>query len=275
MSRRRLDEEVVARGLLETRSRARAYIMAGDVLLNGQKVTQAGKPVATTDRVELVEARRFVSRGGDKLAGALDRFGVDPTGSIAADLGASTGGFTDCLLQRGATKVYAVDVGYGQLDDRLRRDERVVVMERTNARLLEGLPEPVDIVVIDVSFISLALIFPVAARLLRIGGHLIPLIKPQFEAGPKDVGKNGVVRDPEVHRRVLREAIESATANGFHVEGLTASTLLGPAGNAEFLGHLVRVERPHGVDIDVLVEAAMAAIPVKTGAVDTGAATDD
>ena len=269
MSRRRLDEEVVARGLLETRSRARAYIMAGDVLLNGQKVTRAGQPVATTDRIELAAARRFVSRGGDKLAGALDRFGIDPAGLVAADLGASTGGFTDCLLKRGAQRVYAVDVGYGQLDDRLRRDERVVVMERTNARLMDDLPEPVDLVVIDVSFISLALIFPVVARLLRLGGQVVPLIKPQFEAGPKDVGKNGVVRDPEVHRRVLREAIEAATANGLRIADLTASSLLGPAGNAEFLGHLFRVETRADTDVESLIDGAMGTIPVKGAHRDT------
>ena len=268
--RRRLDEEVVHRGLLETRSRARAYIMPGDVLVNGAKVVRAGQPVAVSDDVRLVEARRFVSRGGEKLAGALDAFGVDPSGTVAADLGASTGGFTDCLLQRDAARVYAIDVGYGQLDDRVRRDARVVTMERTNARLLAGLPEPIDLVVIDVSFISLSLIFPVAARLLRARGTAIPLIKPQFEAGRQDVGKNGVVRDPEVHRRVLREAIEAARANGLSVLGLVASSLVGPAGNVEFLAHLVRRDPDPESDptSDDLVKMAMSTRPKRTSAVE-------
>lgn len=265
--RRRLDEEVVARGLLETRSRARAFIMAGDVLVNGQKVVRAGQPVAVADDVRLVQARRFASRGGDKLDGALTAFGVDPSGLVAADFGASTGGFTDCLLQRGAARVYAVDVGYGQLDERIRRNERVIVMERTNARLLTGLPEPMDLIVIDVSFISLSLIFPVAANVLRGGGIVIPLIKPQFEAGRKAVGKNGVVRDPEVHRRVLAEAIVAARANGFAVRGLIASSLIGPAGNIEFLAHLVQSRSDEALDLDVdeLVEAAMLTLPVRDG----------
>lgn len=263
--RRRLDEEVVARGLLDTRSRARAYIMAGDVIVNGHKVVRAGQLVAPADRVDLAQARRFVSRGGEKLDGALTTLGVDPLGLVAADLGASTGGFTDCLLQRGAARVYAVDVGYGQLDERVRRDERVVVMERTNARLLPGLPEPIDLVVIDVSFISLALIFPVAAKVLRDGGVVIPLIKPQFEAGRKAVGKNGVVRDPEVHRRVLAEAIVSATANGLAVRGLVASSLVGPAGNVEFLAHLVRADPDPALDPEaqLLIDAAMLTLPVR------------
>lgn len=237
-ARRRLDEEVVARGLLESRSRARAFILAGDVLVNGGAVRRAGVAVSPADEVTLATPPRFVGRGGEKLAHALAAFGVDPTGWVAADLGASTGGFTDCLLQAGAARVYAVDVGYGQLDDRLRRDERVVVLERTNARLLDGLPEPVDLVVIDVSFISLRLILPVAARLLRRGGRCLPLIKPQFEAGVRDVGKGGVVRDPGTHRRVLVEVLTAAEAHGFRTAGLVRSPLLGPAGNVEFLADM-------------------------------------
>lgn len=271
--RARLDEELVARGILDTRSRARAYVMAGDVLVNGVRVSRAGQPVAATDDLQLARTRRFVSRGGDKLAGALDRFGIDPAGLVAADLGASTGGFTDCLIQRGVARVYAVDVGYGQIDDRLRRDDRVVVMERTNARLLGALPEPVDLIVIDVSFISLALIFPVCARLLALDGAVVPLIKPQFEAGPKDVGKNGVVRDPEVHRRVLREAIAAAQVSGFTVADLTASSLVGPAGNVEFLAHLVRGRAALAVvkvDAGTLVERAMASLPAPKSATDDG-----
>lgn len=266
MKRQRLDEAVVERGLLETRSRARAWIMAGDVLLNGQKVTRAGQPVATSDAVTLAETRRFVSRGGDKLERALSVFDVDLTGAVIADLGASTGGFTDSALQHGAVRVYAIDVGYGQLDQRIRNDPRVVVMERTNARLLESLPEPVDVVVIDVSFISLALILPVAARLLAPSGRVVALIKPQFEAGPRDVGKNGVVRDPAVHARVLREVTSAAIASGFVVGGLTASPLLGPAGNAEFLGLFLRAGSDAPVDLEPMIARALAGVPARSHA---------
>ncbi len=212
--------------------------MAGDVAVNGAAVLRAGQGVGAHDDVTLVNKPRFVSRGGEKLDHALDAFAIDVNGKIAADLGASTGGFTDCLLQRGAIKVYAVDVGYGQLDERVRRDERVVVMERTNARYLESLPDPIDIVSIDVSFISLNLILPVAASLLRPAGTCVPLIKPQFEAGRKDVGKGGVVRDPSIHRIVLENVISVAERNGFGVHDIVVSPLIGPAGNVEFLAHL-------------------------------------
>jgi 23S rRNA (cytidine1920-2'-O)/16S rRNA (cytidine1409-2'-O)-methyltransferase len=180
---------------------------------------------------------------------------------VAADLGASTGGFTDCLLQAGAARVYAVDVGYGQLAEHLRTDPRVVVLDRTNARYLERLPEPVDLVTIDVSFISLRLILPMAARLLRPAGICLPLIKPQFEAGPRDIGKGGVVRDPAVHRRVLGEVLAAARVAGFGARGLVASPLRGPAGNAEFLAHLVF--GAGSVEIDPLIGAAIseAAVP--------------
>jgi 23S rRNA (cytidine1920-2'-O)/16S rRNA (cytidine1409-2'-O)-methyltransferase len=234
-SRRRLDLEMVARDLAPSRARAQALILAGSVLVNGQVCSRAGQPVAGQDQVTLVAPQQFVSRGGQKLAHALDRFDVSVVGAVAADLGASTGGFTDCLLQAGARRVYAVDVGYGQLDLRLRSDGRVVVMDRTNARYLECLPEPVDLVVIDVSFISLGLILPVAARLLREGGRAIALIKPQFEAGRAEVGKGGVVRSAAVRREVLERVLAQAQSVGFTVEGLTASPLVGPAGNVEFL----------------------------------------
>lgn len=231
---------MVGRGLAETRSRARALILAGDVLVNGLVNARAGAAVQPTDSIELSEKLRFVSRGGEKLAHALAHFRIDVEGCVAADLGASTGGFTDCLLQAGARRVYAVDVGYGQLADTLRRDGRVVVLDRTNARLLERLPEPVDLVAIDVSFISLRLILPVAARLLGAAGRCVPLIKPQFEAGRRDVGKNGVVRDPAVHRRVLGEVLGAAVEHGFAVRGVTRSPLVGRAGNVEYLAHLCR-----------------------------------
>lgn len=231
----RLDEALVRAGLADTRSKARALILARHVMVNDAIVDRAGAPVKPTDLLALVQPPRFVSRGGEKLDHALDHFAVDVTGLVAADLGASTGGFTDCLLQRGAARVYAVDVGYGQLAEAIRTDPRVVVMDRTNARALEELPEPIDLVVIDVSFISLALILPAAANVLRPGGRCIALVKPQFEAGKADVGKGGVVRDPAVHRRVLGEALAHARTSGFTVTGLTASPLRGPAGNIEFL----------------------------------------
>jgi 23S rRNA (cytidine1920-2'-O)/16S rRNA (cytidine1409-2'-O)-methyltransferase len=215
-------------------------ILAGDVLVNGMAVMHAGSMVRREDRIELKARPRFVSRGGEKLDHALNSFEIHVTGATCADLGSSTGGFTDCLLQRGAERVYAIDVGYGQIDDRLRADDRVVVMERVNARYLDTLPEIVDIVVIDVSFISLSLILPVAARLLRPSGTCVPLIKPQFEAGRRDVGKGGVVRDPEIHRRVIQEVAVYAANCGFRHAGLVRSPLLGPSGNVEFLANLVR-----------------------------------
>lgn len=251
----RLDLALVERGLAETRSRARALILAGDVLVNGQKVVRAGHNVQLADELSLKERPRFVSRGGEKLTHALEVFPVPVEDAVAADLGASTGGFTDCLLQRGAAKVYAVDVGYGQIDDRLRHDPRVIVMERTNARYLDDLPEPVDLVVIDVSFISLQLIFPVVTRILRPDGWCVPLIKPQFEAGREEVGKGGVVRDPATHRAVLERVTADAAANGLATIGLTASPLLGPAGNVEFLAALRFGGEPG--DLGAMIDRAM------------------
>lgn len=251
----RLDLALVERGLAETRSRARALILAGDVLVNGQKEVRAGHNVQLADELSLKERPRFVSRGGEKLTHALEVFPVPVEDAVAADLGASTGGFTDCLLQRGAAKVYAVDVGYGQIDDRLRHDPRVIVMERTNARYLDDLPEPVDLVVIDVSFISLQLIFPVVTRILRPDGWCVPLIKPQFEAGREEVGKGGVVRDPATHRAVLERVTADAAANGLATIGLTASPLLGPAGNVEFLAALRFGGEPG--DLGAMIDRAM------------------
>ena len=223
--------------MLESRSKAKAFILAGDVLLNGEPARRAGALVGRSDEVELRRKPRFVSRGGDKLDAALESFGIDVSGTVAADFGASTGGFTDVLLHRGAARVYAIDVGYGQLDLALRDDSRVVVMERTNARLLETLPEPLDVATLDLSFISLRLILPVAARLLRPGADCIPLIKPQFEAGAGEVGKGGVVRDVATHQRVLREVL-TAAQDHYNVIDLIRSPLVGPAGNVEFLAHL-------------------------------------
>lgn len=231
----RLDNALVERGLAETRSKAQALVLAGAVLVDGQVVTRAGHRVAPACEISLRQRPRFVSRGGEKLEHALIEFGIDVSGRMCADIGSSTGGFTDCLLQAGASRVYAIDVGYGQLDFSLREDPRVEVMERVNARYLDALPEPVSLVSIDVSFISLRLILPVAHRLLNAGGECVALVKPQFEAGREQVGKKGVVSDPLVHRSVLSRVVGYAETEHFVVSGLTRSPLKGPAGNVEFL----------------------------------------
>ena len=235
-SKKRLDLLLVDRGLAKSRARAQRLIRAGLVRVEGQMADKPGTQVATSAEITLKARPRFVSRGGEKLDAALVRFGLDTEGVVAADVGASTGGFTDCLLQRGACRVYAIDVGYGQFDWRLRNDPRVVVMERTNARYLESLPEPVDLVTVDVSFISLGLILPAAVQWLRSKGQVVALIKPQFEAGRRDVGKGGVVRDPDVHRRVLERVLNVAAELNLGLRGLMSSPLRGPAGNVEFLG---------------------------------------
>ncbi len=235
VAKERLDILVLERGLAESRSKAQRLIWAGLVRVAGQVMDKPGTRFATDAEIAVEEQPRFVSRGGDKLEAAMARFGVDAAGVVAADVGASTGGFTDCLLQRGATRVYAIDVGYGQLAWRLRNDPRVVVMERTNARYVESLPEPVDLATVDVSFISLGLILPMVQGWLRPAGQVVALIKPQFEAGRRNVGKGGVVRDPAVHRRVLRRVLKAAAVEGLRLRGLMPSPLRGPAGNVEFL----------------------------------------
>ena len=213
--------------------------MAGEVLVDGQVVDRPSASVAEEARVEVKARPRFVSRGGEKLEAALERFGLDVAGWVCADLGASTGGFTDALLQRGAGRVYAIDVGHGILDYRLRIDPRVVVMEKTNARYLEALPEPVRLVTIDASFISLKLLLPVAKNWLVDGrGEIVALIKPQFEAGRQQVGKGGIVKDPAVHRQVLADLLGWATANGLPPVGLIRSPIKGTEGNVEFLAWL-------------------------------------
>jgi 23S rRNA (cytidine1920-2'-O)/16S rRNA (cytidine1409-2'-O)-methyltransferase len=238
--RRRVDEILVERGLASSRSQARALIMAGEVRSGDRVIDKAGTMLDAGVEIEVIEPPRFVSRGGEKLAHALRNFEIDVEGRVCADFGASTGGFTDCLLQAGARKVYAIDVGYGQLDYRLRSDPRVVVMERVNARYLDALPEPVDIVVIDVSFISLALVLPAAFQVLAPDGICLALVKPQFEAGRENVGRGGVVRDPAIHARVLADVARAARRIGFTPVGVTASPITGPAGNREFLLHLSR-----------------------------------
>ncbi|MBI5669923.1 MAG: TlyA family RNA methyltransferase [Chloroflexi bacterium] len=236
--KKRLDVLLHERGLASTREKARGMIMAGEVLVNGTVVDKPGTRASENAEIVLKGKPRFVSRGGDKLAHALAVFAVSAAGRVCADVGASTGGFTDCLLQNGAARVYAIDVGYGQLDYTLRQDARVVVIERTNARYLETLAEPVSLVVMDASFISLKLLLPAIRGWLTPQADVIPLIKPQFEAGKQDVGKGGVVRDRRVHARVLEDVLNAARELGFAVKGLTTSPIKGPAGNTEFLAWL-------------------------------------
>jgi 23S rRNA (cytidine1920-2'-O)/16S rRNA (cytidine1409-2'-O)-methyltransferase len=237
-SKQRLDMLLVERGLAPSREKARGMIMAGEVSVNGQIVDKPGSQTQPTAELTTKEKPRFVSRGGEKLAGALKAFNLDVQGRICADVGASTGGFTDCLLQNGVSRVYSIDVGYGQLDYALRQDKRVVVMERTNARYVEKLDENVNLVTVDASFISLKLLLPVIKGWLQSQSDVIPLIKPQFEAGKQDVGKGGVVKNPDTHIRVIDEILSFAQHEGFKVKGLALSPLKGPAGNIEFLAWL-------------------------------------
>ena len=237
----RLDVLLVSLGLAESRAKAQATIMAGEVYVNGQKADKSGMEVDITSNIEVRgSACPYVSRGGLKLEKALRNFGVAPTGYVCSDSGASTGGFTDCLLQQGASKVFAIDVGYGQLAWKIRNDPRVVVMERTNIRYVtpEDLGEMLDLSVIDVSFISLGLVLPVVKTLLKTTGQVLCLIKPQFEAGKDKVGKKGVVRDQAVHEEVLQNFISLAKSLDFTIRNLTFSPVKGPEGNIEFLAHL-------------------------------------
>ncbi|NTW01268.1 MAG: TlyA family RNA methyltransferase [Oscillochloris sp.] len=304
MTKIRLDQLIVSRGLAETRSKAQALLLAGSVRVNGQPAGKAGTMVDATVVLEVTTALPYASRGGHKLAHALDSFNLSPAGLTALDTGASTGGFTDVLLQRGAARVYAVDVGYGILDYRLRADPRVVVLERTNIRYLSALSEAggrrpgagaagqvsesarritdrrpsetgateqealsegdttsdlphasavlADCAVIDVSFISLKLVLPAVQRLISPNAWVVPLIKPQFEAGSDKVGKGGVIRDPAVHRAVLREVLTTSVALGLMPRGLVRSPILGPAGNVEFLAWLQPGNTP--IDIDAITQ---------------------
>ena len=239
--KKRLDVLLVERLYADTRSKAQAIIMSGNVYVNGQKADKAGTSFEETVEIEVRGAVcPYVSRGGLKLEKALRDFGVDVNGFVCSDSGASTGGFTDCLLQQGAKKVFAIDVGYGQLDWKIRSDERVVVMERTNIRYVtpEDLGEPLDLSVIDVSFIGLEIVLPTIKTLLKPNGQVLCLIKPQFEAGKENVGKKGVVRDPKIHKMVLDHFVSLVDGLGFKILGLTFSPVKGPEGNIEFLGHL-------------------------------------
>ena len=253
MAKRRLDILLVERGLVESWERAQSLILAGKVKVDGQVAHKPGKRVPAEVEITLEGAPPYVSRGGLKLEEALNRFRSDISGLICADVGASTGGFTDCLLQHGAAKVYAIDVGYGQLAWELRQDPRVVVLERTNIRYLESLLEPIDLATIDVSFISLKLVLPPVINLLKPEGQIIALVKPQFEAGREQVGKGGVVKDPGVHRQVLHKVATMAQGLGLQVLGLIPSPLKGPAGNMEFFIYLVRGEGAAGTDLEEAV----------------------
>ncbi|MCS6802594.1 MAG: TlyA family RNA methyltransferase [Chloroflexota bacterium] len=251
--RERVDRLLVARGLAPTREKAQALILAGEVVADGAVVTSAGTLLPRDAQLTVVAPPPYVSRGGQKLAGALAAFPIDPAGRVCADVGASTGGFTDVLLQRGAAKVYAIDVGYGQLAPTLRADPRVVVLERTNARALHALPEPVSLVTIDVSFISLTKILPAVRHWLAPTADIIALVKPQFEVGPRQVGKGGVVRDPQARAGAVVAVAEAARSLGLRVRGVCPSPLPGPAGNRELFLWLATPEAP---ELPAVPEAA-------------------
>jgi 23S rRNA (cytidine1920-2'-O)/16S rRNA (cytidine1409-2'-O)-methyltransferase len=256
--RRRLDVEMVRRGIATSRAEAGTAIRSGRVTVGGRPAVKASTLVLPDEPIVLAgPARRFVSRGGEKLQAALERFGVDVTGRVALDAGASTGGFTQCLLEAGAAAVIAVDVGYGQLDWRLREDPRVIAMERVNVRTLlpEMLPRTPDVLTADLSFISLTLVLPVLVGVSGQGAEFVLLVKPQFEAGRSEVGRGGVVRDPVAWRRAVETVMETCVRSGLSPLGVMASPLLGPAGNAEFLLHALRSPAPAGLDTAAVDEA--------------------
>ena len=264
MAKKRLDIVVFERGLAESRQKAQALIMAGEVFSGDRKLDKAGMAVSEDIPLEVRgNSLRYVGRGGLKLEKAINAFSLDLSGRIAADIGASTGGFTDCMLQNGASKVYAVDVGYGELAWKLRSDERVVVLERTNARYLDHtqIPDELDFASIDVSFISLKLIFPAVHALLKENGQVVSLIKPQFEAGRELVGKKGIVCDPLVHKMVLEQYLENAENAGFSVLDLTYSPITGQEGNIEYLGFLEKgAGRSREIDLQAVIDESHAAL---------------
>ncbi len=266
MRKDRLDVLLVERGLADSRTLAQRLVMAGQVRVNGEVVLRAAANLPPDVQLEIEQGPRFVSRGGEKLEAALQAFAVDVHGCVCADVGASTGGFTDCLLQHGAARVYSIDVGRGVLDWKLRQDARVVVLEKTNARFLENLPEPVGIITMDVSFISITILLPVVMQWLSGGsdvgqdvkGSVIALIKPQFEAGRELVGRNkGVIRDPLIHRQVLLDVLSFARDYGYNVRGLIRSPLKGPKGNVEFLTWL----ETSGEQVASIVELVDSVVP--------------
>ena len=264
MKKVRLDQLVYEQGFTESRERAKTTIMSGLVFVNGQRADKPGTPVDPEAKLEVRgDALPFVSRGGFKLDKALKVFPVDPAGKICIDCGASTGGFTDVLLQHGAKKVYAVDVGYGQLAWKLRTDERVVNLERTNLRYVtrEQIPESPELAVMDVSFISVRLVLPAVKELIVPGADIICLIKPQFEAGRDEVGKKGVVRDSAVHREVINAVLDFAPTAGLSVQGLDYSPIKGPEGNIEYICHMKNgIFEAGNIDVDAVVEASHSAL---------------
>lgn len=258
--KKRLDVLLVEQGYADSRTKAQAIIMSGQVYVDGQKADKSGVSYEESVSIEVRSGNcPYVSRGGLKLEKALRDFGVKPEGYVCSDSGASTGGFTDCLLQQGASKVFAIDVGYGQLDWKIRSDPRVVVMERTNVRYVtpEQLGEPLDLSVVDVSFISLKIVLPVIKTFLKPEGQVLCLIKPQFEAGKEKVGKKGVIRDAKIHKEVLDNFVANVTEIGFTILGMTFSPVKGPEGNIEFLAHLTLADQP-GItpDTDAIVSQA-------------------
>jgi len=256
--KQRLDLLLAERGLAPSREKARAMIMAGEITVDGRIVDKPGAQIFLSAELRAKNKPRFVSRGGEKLAAALQAFDLNVTASVCADVGASTGGFTDCLLQNGAVRVYALDVGYGQLDYSMRQNERVIAMERTNARYVEVLDEPIDLVTVDASFISLRLLLPVIKGWLKPSASVIPLIKPQFEAGKQEVGKGGVIKNTNVHARVLEDILTFAVKEGFVINGLILSPLKGPAGNIEFLAWLRwGIPLSETKDIPTLIQAVL------------------
>ena len=262
-TRIRVDALLVERGLVDSRTKAAAAVLAGEVYINGTRAAKPGQPVTVDASVEIrSRRRRFVGRGGEKLDHALNLFQVSVAGKTTVDVGASTGGFTDCLLQHGASRVVAIDVGIGQLDWRLRADPRVVSLEKRDIRTttVDDVGGAVDIVTIDVAFISLTKVLPPAVRLVRSGGDIIALVKPQFEAGPK-LARRGVVRDVTVHRTVLRRVLEGAAAMGLVPIAATYSPIAGPEGNLEFFVHLRLEGRPVDIDVDAVAAQAHAKVP--------------
>lgn len=247
MEKTRLDVFLAEKGLAESREKARSYIKSGFVTVNGKTITKAGENVCESDAVEVSETCEFVSRGGYKLKKAIAVFSPELDGKICMDIGASTGGFTDCMLKNGAAKVYCVDVGSGQLSPKLLADGRVVNLEKTNIRYLtpSDIPDAIDFASIDVSFISLTLVLPAARELIRDGGHIVALVKPQFEAGKGNVGKKGVVKETGVHKEVILRITDFALNNGFSVLGLDYSPIKGPEGNIEYLVYLEKSGSPY------------------------------
>ncbi len=254
MSKKRIDLLLIEHNLVDTPKQANALLMAGKVMVNRQIITHPGMKVDAKAKITVKAERPYVSRGGYKLAAALDAFNVDPVNAVCADVGASTGGFTDVLLQRGAKKVYALDVGYGILAWKLRQDPRVVVMERTNARRVERLPEKISLAVIDASFISLKLILPAVLKWIEPRAAIIALIKPQFEAAKEKVGQGGVVRDKTIHAEIIYELIAWCKMRNLAVLDLIVSPVTGPAGNREFLLYLNADSKQTSADVSLLVE---------------------